>query len=263
MFEHFTFGAHAHAQSHEDDAAPSPTDTSFPSPISPQSFPFQWEEASQTGINDIVHKLSNSSLTHHESAQQSPWQSQLPSPYFDHDPFTEEEMSFVSTTRGMARVRCGHSSLPIPSRKETVASRRMQRQLNVQLQTCSSHVRDINALVEDMIVSNSQCNLQKSTKSYPLSPPSDELVIDPMEFTGNKSNIYEDEGFSEMEDPVLLMKEEISLRRASTPSGIRKHNGIRYRASAECVGNPTTVNSRMKVRSVPRMRRREVLAVRK
>lgn len=268
MFEHFTFGAQAQIQ--DDEVAASPTDTSFPSPISPQSFPFQREESSgSTSINDIVHKLTNSSLKTDESSQQSIWKNQLPNPEFNIDPFYEKELSFVSTTRGMATVHYSNllqTPLPPPSKNGTVACRRMQRQLNVQLQSCSHHVRDINALVEDMIVHNSQCTLRKSgSKPFLSSPPPssggrDELEID-MDFDGPDLTVDEDEGFSE--DPVILMKEELSLRRASTPSGIRKHNGIRHKASVESAGGngPVMINGRVKVRCVPRMRKRQVKPV--
>ncbi|KAH8687796.1 hypothetical protein BGZ60DRAFT_425657 [Tricladium varicosporioides] len=267
MFEHFTFGAQAQIQYEEEEAA-SPTDTSFPSPISPQSFPFQWEESSGvTGINDIVHKLSSSSLKHDESSQPSIWKDQLPTPEFNMDPFYEE-LSFISTTRGMATVQCRdllQTPVPPPSKTGTVACRRMQRQLNVQLQNCSHHVRDINALVEDMIVHNSQCTLRKSASKPHLSspPPSvggrNELEID-MDFEGPDLTVDEDEGFAE--DPILLMKEELSLRRACTPSGIRKHNGIRHKPSVESIGNgPVMINGRVKVRCVPRMRKRKVKPV--
>jgi len=59
-----------------------------------------------------------------------------------------------------------------------------------------------------------------------------------------------DEGFHEDEASWNLELEEMSLRRASTPSGIRKHCPLRWGRSAEvlCVGG------RMKVK--PRMRRR-------
>lgn len=62
-----------------------------------------------------------------------------------------------------------------------------------------------------------------------------------------------DEGFH---DDESLGDEgmETSLRRASTPSGIRKYGGVRYARSADIV----SIGGRVKVRSVPRMRRRKV-----
>ena len=274
MFEHFTFGAQAQTNNDEDVSA-SPTDTSFPSPIEapPQPIsPFDsWESSPyQQGLDDIVNQLRNHSLSHDsEEPQRSLWQeSQLPSPDPD-DPFTEEELSYISTTRGMAKVHNSTQSMPntplmAPSHNGSVACRRLQRQLNVQLQSCSNHVRDINSLVEDMITSNSQCRLHKSTsRPYLSSPPSsrheeEDLVVDTTESEASHISVDEDEGFGDFEDPSTLLQEEVSLRRASTPSGIRKYGGLRYRASAECVGANGVMgsNGKTKVRSVPRMRKR-------
>jgi len=61
------------------------------------------------------------------------------------------------------------------------------------------------------------------------------------------SEIVVDEGFDEGEE-----WDEFSLRRASTPSGIRKHHSIRFSRSADiCIGG------KVKVRSKPRMRKRK------
>jgi len=275
MFEHFTFGAQAQTN-YDEDISASPTDTTFPSPIEapPQSVSDPWESR---GINDIVNQFGNYSLSHDsEEPQQSIWpDSQFPSPDFDPDPFTEEELTYVSTTRGMARVPHNIHSMPntplmSPSQNGSVACRRLQRQLNVQLQSCSTHMRDINALVEDMIVSSSQCRLHKSTsRPYLSSPPpsrdgSDALVVDSTEFdTRPVIVVDEDEGFGDFEDPAIIMKEDLSLRRASTPSGIRKYGALKYRASAECVGGNAVIgpNGRKKVRCLPRMRKRKVVRV--
>jgi hypothetical protein len=62
-----------------------------------------------------------------------------------------------------------------------------------------------------------------------------------------------DEGFHEDES---LGDEgmETSLRRASMPSGIRKYNSLRYGRSADVV----TIGGKIKVKCLPRMRRRKV-----
>lgn len=144
---------------------------------------------------------------------------------------------------------------PILSSAGSVTCRRLQRQLNVQLQTCSSHIRDISTLVDDMVVTNSQCTLRKVTpRAYLTSPPPsrgsdvvENLVVDPKEFDEDlDEGFHEDEGFVEEEGG--------SLRRASTPSGIRKYNGMRYERSADVV----IIGGRLKVRSLPRMRKRKV-----
>jgi hypothetical protein len=189
------------------------------------------------------------------------------------DEFNEDEMSYVSTTRGMANVPVSISTQSLPDlpslphpRGGTLACRRLQRQLNVQLQASSSHIRDINALVEDMIVTNSQCNLRRTTsRPYLSSPPPtradvEELVVDPLGEQIPGRNIDEDEGFSEIADEDWGIEEEMTLRRASTPSGIRKYGGMRWRASAECVA-AINAAGRPKVRSMPRMRRRKPKSV--
>ncbi|TVY86356.1 hypothetical protein LAWI1_G008767 [Lachnellula willkommii] len=276
MFENFTFGAQAQTK-HDRDIPASPTDTSFPSPVQapPQSFSFDSGESGpqQQGLNDIVHKLSNHSLSlESEEPQRSIWhETQLSSPDRDMDPFTEEELTYVSTTRGMTRAQHKtHSSAPdkplIPSSNNgSVACRRLQRQLNVQLQSCSNHMRDINTLVEDMITSNSQCNLHTSASRPCLeSDPREEedSVVDLLDYEPRRISVDEDEGFGDY-DESLFIKEELSLRRASTPTGIRKYGGLRYKSSSESVGASGMVaHGRTKVRCVPRMRKRDKKVVR-
>jgi hypothetical protein len=272
MFEHFTFAAQAQTQ--HDEVLASPTDISFPSPLSPPPtsfFPTQLD-----GVGDIVNQFSKQSLypeSENESPQQSICQSREDDDSItldlDHDmePFSPEELSYVSTTKGMITINSWeprplpNTPTPPPPRSGTVACRRLQRQLNVQLQSCSNHVRDINALVEDMIVSNTQCRLHKSPPLHLSSPPPSrlsDLVVDTIE----EPPPFEDEGFAEIEDSMWGLEEEMSLWRASTPSGIRKYNHVRWRTSAECVGGPVMgINGVMKVRNVTRMRRRKVKSV--
>jgi hypothetical protein len=273
MFEHFTFAAQA--QTKHDEVLASPTDISFPSPLSPPPtsfFPTQLD-----GVSEIVNQFSKQSLypeSENELPQQSIWQSreddESPTLDLDHDmePFSPDELSYVSTTKGMITINAWESrplpntpTLPHP-KSGTVACRRLQRQLNVQLQSCGNHVRDINALVEDMIVSNTQCRLHTSPSRLHLSNPPpgrlSGLVVD----TTEEPPPFEDEGFAEIDDSMWAIEEEMSLRRASTPSAIRKYNHARWRASAECVGGPVMwVNGAMKVRNVTRMRRRKVKSV--
>lgn len=281
MFEHFTFAAQAlPAEQQEEIVSASPTDTSFPSPVSAtrQSSLPPWSPYQPDTVDGIAHKFSQQSLRREddELPQQSVWQDRdepLPSPDFNmDDDFSAEEMSYVSTTYGMANVPVSIStqSLPdIPSHpypRGALACRRLQRQLNVQLQASSSHIRDINSLVEDMIVTNSQCNLRRTTsRPYLSSPPAsrarpEELVVDPLGEQILSRNMDEDEGFSEIADEDWGLEEEMTLRRASTPSGIRKYGGMRWRASAECVA-AINAAGRPKVRSMPRMRRRKPKSV--
>jgi hypothetical protein len=277
MFEHFTFGAQAQIQNQEDWNA-SPTDTSFsePASASSSSFPFEWEE-SQPDLSAIVHQMGRQSLSHEsETPQQSIWQNTASIPIIDFDdncdPFNIDNLDFVSTTRGMATVKASYDdvapiTLQTPSNDGKVACRRVQRQRNTQMQACSKHVRDISALVEDMIDGNSQCKLRRTTSKSKLISP----LASPTRQLEDKSifaSLYyenrgispdpdpEDEGFAEMEEQIAAIKEEVSLRRACTPSGIRKNNGLRYRGSIEGMASSQIINGRLKVRSLPRMRRR-------
>jgi hypothetical protein len=249
MFEHFTFGAQPQTQPprHYDDAFPSPTDTSFPSPPSPPpaGYPFP----PQGGINDIVAKFAQQSLQSRDQLAQQfqAWQNYPPFSTDDSDDNMEPE-----DTQSLP-------GTPLLPARATLACRRLQRQLNVQLQSCTSHIRDINSLVEGMITSNSQWVLHNSTSRQPLSsqPPSragDELIIDLEEYDEPREMTAEldvDEGFHEEEDE----DSEMTLRRASTPSGIRKYGiaGLRYKGSAECM----MVQGKLKVRCIPRMRKRK------
>jgi len=153
----------------------------------------------------------------------------------------------------------GTASLPSTPTFAGVSCRRLQRQLNVQLQSCETHVRDIGALVEGMISSNSQCRITSMNRSYTSSPPLQEergMDVDPREELNGTGDEDIDEGFCEGEvdeDEEL----EMSLRRAIAPTGVRKYN-VRYGRSADVIN----VGGRVKVRSLPRMRRRKVLVSR-
>lgn len=246
MFEHFTFGAAPQTRYEPpEDAFPSPTDTSILSPLTPPptSFPFP-SNPNHAGINDIVTKFSEQTIqpkSRGELVQQfQAWQN-------DHDlEVDDEEMESSSE-----QITQTMSLPPTPMLSSPVTCRRLQRQLNVQLQTCSSHIRDINSLVEDMIVSNSQCTLRQisSRTTLPSPPPSRGLMVDPSEH--DDEGFYEDEGFAEEETGF-------SLRRASTPGGIRKYSGVRFGRSADVVN----IGGRIKVRSLPRMRKRKVQVAR-
>ena len=183
MFEHFTFGAAPHPSTHQllldDDAFPSPTDTSCPSaptPPGPSSFPFP---AANPGINDIVAKFSQHSLQQQQQQSRSglPIPTSHPSSWqIEVDDDEDEEMT-MSLPLPLPLPPPAHrisqplspppTSLPFLSSTTGFSSasrqRRLQRQLAAQqLQTCASHVRDIGALVEGMIASEAQCTLRTS-----------------------------------------------------------------------------------------------------
>ncbi|KAG4440057.1 hypothetical protein IFR05_004450 [Cadophora sp. M221] len=305
MFEHFIFGAQAQTSYLEpEDISASPTDCSFPltSPAPTSYFPPTGPNAP---MHDIVDKFSQQTLYPDEAPHLSIWNDSLPSPDFSdnntsiEDEFTPEEMCYVSIAHGTSTIPSTSSisstsslpNLPHPrssTNTNTVACRRLQRQLNVQLQSCNTHMKDISTLVEDMLTTNTQCRLHKTpSRPYLSSPPPSglipsskaeleaELAIESppsVDFADREISPDEDEGFSEMDDPfgLLAFEEEMSLRRASAPSGIRKYNVVRWRKSAECVGGGSgngngngglTAVARTKVRSMPRMRRRKVETV--
>jgi hypothetical protein len=122
-----------------------------------------------------------------------------------------------------------------------------------------------------MIESSSQCTLRKSTsRPYLPSPPRsragsniptiDDLIVDETDEQQEQQVPYdEDEGFAEMEE-VPTLQEEMSLRRASMPSGIRKNN-VWYKASSDSLISAASSISvsrrdRFNHRCVPRMRKR-------
>ncbi|TAQ83989.1 hypothetical protein B7494_g7685 [Chlorociboria aeruginascens] len=251
MFEHFTFGAQAQTRLEEDVSA-SPTDTSFSSPLEPaptSGFGDFSHNKSQSGISEIVHRLSQQNLR--QAEQDIPvasWECSVPSPPREQD----EEMAIVTRISDYQSV----PSTPILSspRSSNVACRRLQRQLNAQLHNCNSHVRDINTLVEEMIATNSQCTLHSSTQDLSLPPVTSwqlgmGIKVDTRIFAERHITPEEDEGFGEPEE--WSVEDEMTLRRASAPTGIKKLNTFRWRTSADCV------TTREKVRSVPRMRKRK------
>lgn len=271
MFENFVFGTQAqtaNACTLDDDLAASPIDCSVSSPITTQ--PSTCSSSNPSGrMNDIAHQLSQQSLRldEYELPQQSIWRNDdLPHPDFDEDPmeeFTTEELTYTSTVRGKVFItdHPTQSLLNLSSTSQSrgaVACRRLQRQSHVQLQSCNNHRKDISNLVEDLLANESQCRLHRPTpsRSNLYSSPEDEDVFNIPDLESRPLNPDEDEGFAEMNDDELLaLDEEMSLRRASTPSGIRKYNVVRWRKSADCVSAFNT-QGKGKVRSVPRMRRR-------
>merc|ERR1712000_618080 len=222
-------------------------------------------------MTDIVDKFSQQTLIPDEAPHRSIWSDSLPSPDFSSndsidDEFTPSEMSYVSTTRGT-------STLPSSSSISSTSSLP-----NLPHPRSSTNT-------------NTQCRLHKtpsrpylsSTQSHTQPPPPSglvpsskaeleaELAIDShaaIDFADGEISPDADEGFAEMDDPfgILAFEEEMSLRRASAPSGIRKYNVVRWRKSVECMGmrdayaggNGGAMLARTKVRSVPRMRRRKV-----
>lgn len=285
MFDHFKFATQAQAQ-HQllDHPLPSPADTSFPSP--PPSFPFPISHtAAPEGINDIVTKFSEQSLLSLQSRDQlmvhqlQAWCGS--SSCADDEDEKEQETNAHGCNDQSIHTAAAVSEMPkTPPRMSPRArvdddgddarSRRLQGQHNVQLQSSPAPIRDIDALVKDIVVSNLQCSLQGSTSHAHLSPapspapspsPEDkanELIADPAEWVHGEvltvDDGADDEGFYEgrnwgwEEDMETWM----TLRRAGTPSGIRKYNGLSFRRTVDLLAS-----GRRLVRSVPRMRKRK------
>jgi hypothetical protein len=109
--------------------------------------------------------------------------------------------------------------------------RRLQRQLNSQLLCTRSQVEAISKLVEEMVSSKSQCNvtIPPVTSQPPSSPPismpddleaDDTILPDHANDEGFCEGRDEDDG--EIDTDALMM----SLRRASAPLGIRRHEHV-------------------------------------
>ncbi|KAF7883436.1 uncharacterized protein EAF02_005356 [Botrytis sinoallii] len=259
MFENFTFGAApVNFDQYDDNVQPSPRDDSYPVSSSPAtgSYPFFDNYNPSSPLDDIINQFRKQSLSYEDASDIQARQCTSPTPSLSED----SEMSSPSNS-----TRSVPTTPTSPYRAGVLACRRLQRQLNVQLQCSTTHVRDIGTLVEDMLSNNSQCNLRKSSSKPSLVPsPISALVVD--HSTQNDWNAIEiekarrrwlntvvndvDEAYME-EDNWDREECSLSLRRASAPSGIRKQ-GLRCRTSMESVGG-----NRLKVAKAPRMRIRK------
>ena len=263
MFEHFAFGADAPDRSLSDIAL-SPTDNSFPRPISPQiacsSIDTEMSVA-PSKIHEIMCKLRDQTLQpRDELASQPEWT-------FPAASYGDDDMSFSYTS---PRAHCSRSlpniHLTPGPRTGAIACRRLQRQLNVQLQSSEMHMRDVKALVEEMVMTNSQCVLREASPGLPAPlptpPPSRAgepygMPVDPIPLDERPHTLDEntDEGFHEGEDPLAEEKAEemFVYRRAAAPGGIRKSTMAAEWARGT---DHIVVGGRVLVRSKPRMRKR-------
>lgn len=267
MFEHFTFGAASQLAPREEIPSPSPTDTSF-APSSPPPSSHTFYGANEKGINSIIEQFGAHSLSRDSLVRQfRNWGTDEPSPLEVDDEEDDTLPDFPEDTYFAPSLKHTTSLPTSPIREPAeggITYRRFQRQLNVHMQTSSSHIRDINALVENMISSSSQCRLHNApSRSYPSPPPSRdssnelEVDVDTSAFDEVREDDI-DEGFHE--DPSLEEELGLTLRRVNTPSGIRKFNnysGFTWTRSRDVV----CVNGRMKVRCKPRMRKRKKMPV--
>ena len=124
------------------------------------------------------------------------------------------------------------------------------------MQSCETHVKDSNALIEYMISSNEKCRVTSRT---PLSPPpsgggDDKLAVVPAsQFEDEMIDSGDiDEGFCDGE-PDEEEELGMTLMRASAPNGIRKYD-LRYGRSTYIIN----IAGRPMVRNSPRLRKRKV-----
>ena len=263
MFEHFTFDTDAPDRSLSDISL-SPTDNSFPHPISPQiscpSIDIEMTTATSR-INEITCKLRDQTLQpRDELARQPEWTPPSAS-------YQDDDMNFsYASPRAQCSASLPNIHLTPRPRMGSIACRRLQRQLNVQLQSSKMHMRDVKALVENMVMTNSQCVLREACPGLPVPlptpPPSRagepcSLSVDPMIFDERPHILDEntDEGFHEGEDPPAEEKaeEKFVYRRAAASFGVRKSTMAAEWARGK---DHIVVGGRVLVRSTPRMRKR-------
>ncbi|KAI0471361.1 hypothetical protein F4859DRAFT_117414 [Xylaria cf. heliscus] len=138
--------------------------------------------------------------------------------------------------------------------------KRPRRGTDTRLHKSASNLRML-GLVTDMIENGVQCNVQNSTPS-PTKTSSTSLALpasmryieaqDPADshLIPGRMQLEIDQGFSELDEETLL-NDNLTLRHAGTPAGIRKFGFLRYRSSTEAAQSCKNMK-----KSVPRMRRR-------
>ncbi|KAI0538829.1 hypothetical protein GGR58DRAFT_279157 [Xylaria digitata] len=147
------------------------------------------------------------------------------------------------------------------SPSKTNDAKRPRRATDVRLHKSASNLRML-GLVTDMIENGVQCNVQSSTPPSPTGTSSTSLAIpasmryvEPHDSVDShllpgRMQLEVDMGFSELDEEALL-NDNLALRHASTPSGIRKFGFLRYRSSTEAAQSCKNMK-----KSAPRMRRR-------
>ncbi|KAI1747991.1 hypothetical protein F4782DRAFT_389030 [Xylaria castorea] len=136
-----------------------------------------------------------------------------------------------------------------------------RRVIETRLHKSASNLRML-GLVTGMIENGVQCNVHNSTPSSPTRKSSMSSTLpasmryieaqDPIEphLLPSRMQLEIDQGFSELDEETLL-NENLALRHAGTPAGIRKFGFLRYRSSSEAAQSCKNMK-----KSVPRMRRR-------
>ncbi|KAI0551625.1 hypothetical protein F4679DRAFT_538602 [Xylaria curta] len=155
----------------------------------------------------------------------------------------------VAESRPEGKLPCKPSDVKHPRRMES------------RLHRSASNLRML-GLVTGMIENGVQCNVHNSTPSSPTRKLSVPTTLptsmryieaqDPVEphLLPGRMQLEIDQGFSELDEETLL-NENLALRHAGTPAGIRKFGFLRYRSSSEAAQSCKNMK-----KSVPRMRRR-------
>jgi len=245
MFEHYTFGVPARLEKESSIHDISPHDTSYQpansssAPASPNS-----EPAASSALTDLLFKLEDSQLRSGSDDVALSYLYGIPSPPTD----AEDELPLEVDPA------FDNNSTPVPPMiprpSSALRCRRLQRQLNTQLLCTQPQLQSINALVDEMVASGSQCNVHEA----PLPPPTPAVSVTASpQFIEADSPSPEpsrdddfDEGFSEPTDDVEFTTEALMmrLRGSNGPSGV-----LKYTSSSRMRGPKDVVNK-------PRMRKR-------
>ncbi|KAJ8121009.1 hypothetical protein O1611_g10214 [Lasiodiplodia mahajangana] len=136
--------------------------------------------------------------------------------------------------------------------------RRPRRSTDTRLHKSASNLRMLD-LVTGMIENGVQCNVQTSTPPSPSKTPSTSSAfpvnIEPQDpinpnLLPGRMHLEVDMSYGDLDEETIL-NDNLALRHASAPSGIRKFGLLRYRSSSEAAQSCKNMK-----KSVPRMRRR-------
>lgn len=263
MFENFIFGAQSQTQARDNIISASPTDTTCCTPLtSPTSSP----NVDGSDLNTVIsafdaQDLSRDNLLRHFA----PWSASHTYQLEDSEAQDEDMDSYFSNRHipNQQTVSAPSTPLSMPTRSRfSPTCRRLQRQVNTQLQTSNTHMRDIKTLVQEMIASETQCTFHTPPTTTTTIEPQTSPIVDP-------SSPDIDEGFHDMSDDdydsfleTWNLKSD-PLRRASAQSAAFRNKALdsmRWCRSADLLasgpGAGVGVGGRGKVRSKIRMRKR-------
>ncbi|KAK3327748.1 hypothetical protein B0T19DRAFT_172879 [Cercophora scortea] len=276
----------------------------LPTPIAPSSFtaapcsstatgsaiPSGTSPRPRTVVDSLAHKLSRQNLQLDGRDSVQPHLESLPSPshMLNSQPWSGLEIDDDQHQLPLPEDLPGRS-LPLLPTSPTDTGRhvdvdeaetarpepsRLQRQRSRQFNDKSNSTRAVHPLVESMISTGTQCNVQTAQNAPPPPPPPApaptptpttslarlEPIIEPdpdlqtMELEVDEA--YCNGTATLTEEDMSFVDNIMSLRRAGTPGGIRKHMiggiALRYQLSADAALRCQTV-----VRSRPRMRKRK------